>query len=342
MKFLIIKPSSFGDVIHTFPAVDLLRLRFPDAEISWVVNSEYESLVRLFPPVDNVYCFERKKWNNPLNWRGFFSLIREIRNKKYDFSLDFQGLFRSGFLCYASGAKRRIGYRRSREMAHMFYSEKILTPSNLKHAADKNLFFVESLFQIAEDPPGTILKEQPEACKKAEYLVEKHELNSAGPLVAVGPCSRWPSKEWSAHKFAATLDVLAEKRPDARFWLLGTGEEQKKGEAVAAGCKRAKPVNLMGKTDFPTLIEMLRKSSVFLANDSGPMHLAGALNVPVVAFYGPTDPKLTGPFGENNRILSGKCDLMPCLSRVCPLKSRKCAESIDPESAAELVMGAIK
>ena len=341
VNILVVKPSSLGDVIHTFPAVDLIRRCYPDAFISWVVNDSLVGVVELLPSVDEVIVFNRKRLGRLGHCHEFLFFLRELRQHKYDLALDFQGLFRSGLISFASGAPRRIGFRCAREQAGLFYTEKVFLPANLKHAVDKNVFLVRSALEIAEPMQLPTLEANRDFVKGAQRLFSQHGLSEGGPLLAVAPASRWLSKTWPADFFAGVLDRVSSAVPSLRCWVLGTQEEQGVVESVIASCTNCRPCNLAGTTNIGTLTEMLRCSDVLLTNDSGPMHLAAALKVPTVAMFGPTDPELTGPYGDNHHVFIGNCRQGPCFSRNCPFEKRTCVENVSVESVAAAVIQAI-
>jgi lipopolysaccharide heptosyltransferase I len=338
VNILIVKPSSFGDVIHTFPALEQIRRCFPDAAISWVVNREYAELVEQSALVDEVIVFDRNRWRNWRCWHEMVGFVRDLRRRNFDLVFDFQGLLRSGLIAWLSGGRRRVGFANAREGATIFYSEKVALPVNLKHAVDKNLFLVQSSLSVADEVTFPELESRPDCLKRARQICREYGIVAEGGILAVAPSTRWESKRWPPEFFAAVMDAVVQTCPGVSCWLLGTAGERALGEAVVSACQQAQPVNLMGKTNSGILTEMLRMSSALLCNDSGPMHLAAALRVPTVALFGPTDPDLTGPYGPGHRVFRGKCDLAPCFLRDCPKHARICVSSISAtEVAADVV-----
>lgn len=341
MNILIVKPSSLGDIVHTLPAVQMLRARFPDALIAWVVNDVFTGLLSLYPGVDEVIPFQRRRWAKLCRWHEFFGFLGELRQQRYDVAIDFQGLLRSGIVTRASGAARRIGFQDAREGAGLFYTERIPVPANLRHALDRNVFLVQSAFGIAADATMPELVLPHDSVREARRLMREHGLEGDAPVLAVAPGARWPSKRWPPRFFGAVLDLVAQALPSVRCWMLGTADEAGEAGAVAQACSRARPVSLAGETDLPTLAALLRRSDALLTNDSGPMHLAAALGVPTVALFGATDPGLTGPYGEAHRVFRSTCSLAPCFSRLCLQESRPCSEGTPPDRVAEAVVAAL-
>ena len=336
MNVLVVKPSSLGDIIHTFPAVDLLKKHCPDAFIAWVVNDVLAEIVELLPAVDEIIPFERQRFGRLRHCHEILPFFSGLRQRQYDIALDFQGLLRSGLIAFMSRAPRRVGFTHAREGARVFYTERVPLPANLRHAVDKNLFLVRAVFDIEEPWSFPELKPQHDFATRAERLIRQHELVS-GPVLAVAPAARWRSKMWPPAFFAAVIDKIAKRLPELRCWLLGTHDEQAAARAVVAACEHSQPRDLTGETSLGVLVEMLRRTDVLLTNDSGPMHLAAALEVPTVALFGATDPSLTGPYGEEHVVLTGQCELAPCLAKQCPLDNRRCVEGVSADDAAELI-----
>ena len=334
MRVLIIKPSSLGDIVHTLPVVRNLRQRFPDAEIHWLINDSFLAFGSLFADVDRLIPFRRKEWAKVSKLGKFFGFLRELRNNEFDLVLDFQGLFRSGLCTLAAGGET-WGFKNARELAPLSYRHRVDLPPEIRHAVDKNLYLLGAA--LGE----TVAYASPRLSENAQAAAEAGELRSSqkmdGRLVAVGPMSRWPSKSWPPAFFADTLSrFLANSADDVHAWLLGAPEEREVGEQIVSACEHPRLHNLMGQTSLPGMIELLRASSLMLTNDSGPMHIAAALEVPIVALFGPTDPTLTGPYGDRHQVLQSQVECAPCFKRECPLPRQLCRDDIiSPESVAD-------
>lgn len=341
MNILIVKPSSLGDLVHTLPAVHLVRQHFPEAMLAWVVNDSLASFVALYPGVDEVLPFRRQRWGRIHRWHELLGFLGELRQHHFDLAIDFQGLFRSGAIAYASGAPRRIGFQHARECAGMFYTERIPVPANLRHALDRNVFLVQAALGIAATATMPELVRPHESVKEARRLWRQYQLTGDEPVLAVAPGGRWPSKRWPPRFFAAVLEQVQARVPGLRCWVLGSRDEIPEAEALIQACSAVHPVSLAGQTDLSTLVELLRHSAALLTNDSGPMHLAAALGVPTVACFGATDPGLTGPYGETHTVFRTTCDLGPCLSRECVQKNRVCSDGVSPARVAEALAAKI-
>lgn len=341
-RVLVIKPSSLGDVIHALPAVRLLRQRLGARleRLSWVVNDAFRPLLELSGDVDRLVSFPRSRiWQRGVA-RDF---ARELTSEAYDVSIDFQGLLRSGLMTHFGRAERRIGFASGREFSPWFYSERVDVPRKM-HAVERNLELVARAFPQEngdtgwEYPAGSLLTIPEERRQAALKLLNLQA--GERPVLAVGHSSRWLSKNWSAEFFGEVLDEVARRCPDICMWLLGAPGEFKRGERVVGACRVARPVNLSGKSDMPGLAALLSLSGALLTNDSGPMHLAAALSIPVVALFGATDPELTGPYGPQglHHVFRSVCPRSPCFRHECPYGEKRCAEGTSAAAVATVLL----
>ena len=271
MKILIIKPSSLGDVIHALPTVNLLRRQFPDAHIAWLINAELVSLLKHCPVINDRIEFHRHESGT------WLPLLRQLRRERFDLVLDLQGLLRSGFFSFVTGAARRIGLSDAREGAGVFYNE--VVPVTPMHAVDRYLLAAKHL-----GCPATPI----------EFPLGVGDGRNKR-LIALNPLARWETKIWGAENFSALLDRL----PADRVVLVGSGNERDRIETINRGRAR----NLAGTLDLYELAELYRQCAVVITNDTGPMHLAAAVGTPVIALFGPTDPALVGPYGPGHIVL---------------------------------------
>ncbi|MGL4855240.1 MAG: lipopolysaccharide heptosyltransferase II [Lentisphaeria bacterium] len=344
MKILVIKPSSLGDIIHTFPAVDALRNKFPNAEIYWLVNDSLAGIVELTPSIDETILFHRQQLGKVKNIRKIFSFLQELKSRNFDIVFDFQGLFRSAFFAKMTGAPEIIGFKNAREFAPLFYTKKIELPPNISHAIDKNNYLVQSYIgdqNINFSFPK--LRQFDDCVNAANRLLAQFPNINGKKLIAIAPESRWPSKTWPPEFFAQVIDQIASQTDEFAFWLLGTKDEAKTGSIINELCKVAKPLNFMGSTNLGTMVELLNRSCAMLTNDSGPMHIGAALQIPIFALFGPTDPQLTGPYGNNATVFKGDIGCGNCRKRICNLpQGSRCHEAINSSTVANSMIEKLK
>ena len=335
-RYLIIKPSSLGDVIHAFPAVSLLAQYRPNAKIDWVVVPAFEPIVRMHPNVDRVIPFPRKELGKIKTFPGAaLKFARMIRKERYTAVIDLQGLLRSGLITWLARTRIVIGPQKPKEkITRWFYDKKIDSGNETLHAVRKNYRLMAEFLGI--DPEGKpeteFMKNKEEASKIAELLKDLPH-----PVIAIAPGARWPSKCWPVSYFADTAELLKKYVPGCSFLILGTGDEADMAKELVQKI-RVPCLDLTGKTSVAGLLEAIRASDVLFCNDSGPMHIAAALTVPVVCMFAPTDPEKTGPFSEKAVVLTPK-DLpcLKCFRYQCP--ESRCHKSIPPETAAKAIRG---
>lgn len=356
---LIVKPSSLGDIVHTFPAVALFRQSAPDAVIDWVAADSLQQTAQLCPGgIRRIIVFPRKELHS-LHLGCLRLLWRSLREENYDAIIDFQGLLRSALMARAAKAPLRIGFDAgyAREGAWHFYTHRVTLPPGLKkaHAAEKNLYLMREAMRLLE-LPGTDDAPAPDASPTLPDGWQESARRSFGsanpafdcssvPLIAIGASSRWPSKSWDTGFFAAVIDEALRLRPGLCFWFLGTpGEDAQRAQSVIGQCRpenRRRLFNLAGRTTIAEMTALIASSRAMLTNDSGPMHIAAALRVPCVALFGATSPELTGPYGPSGRhtVIRSCCPQAPCFKRQCPLAGRRqCHEGIVPADVAAALL----
>ena len=319
-RILIVKPSSLGDILHLFPALDLLHRHWPQAKIDFLVHPAFAGILDFSPcPIDRRILFRRRELGHITTFLPeFFRLIRKLRQEHYDLVIDFQGLFRSAVFTAFTRCPRIAGFATPREAsAKFFYHTRVEVPPG--HAVERYVNLAAALTgQTAGKCVRPILPDNPEV---RAALREK-----IGPLperlVTLLPGARWKSKRFPPELFAQIAEELHEREPGISFAVVGSGSDRDLEEAIADMLPPEIPLlKCCGKTTLPEMMELLRASAAVVSNDSGPVHAAAALGRPVFAFFGPTDPERTGPYGPGCRIYRLNLDCIGCLRRHCPLQS---------------------
>lgn len=324
-RILLIKPSSLGDVVHALPVLHGLRRRYPNARIDWLISSSLAPLLEGHPDLNELVLFDRRRYGriaySPKAAADFVRFIGRLRAGRYDMVIDLQGLFRTGFLTWACGTPVRIGLTDAREGASLFYNHRLPSHNPDIHAVDRN-YSIARLLGFADVPIEFYIPLSDEDRASAEGLlqlgwhgprVRGHDRQYPQRLVAVVPGARWETKVWLPERFAATIDELQTDH-DVRCVLLGGQDETVRCEKIATACRNA-PVNLAGQTTLRTMTAVLAKADAVLCHDSGAMHIAVALNRPVVCLVGPTNPARTGPYRRPDDVVRLKLDCAPCYLR---------------------------
>jgi heptosyltransferase-1 len=321
-RIVLIKPSALGDIMHSLPVLGALRERFPRAHVAWVVNRLYEPLLRGHPYLDAVIAFDRGAKGRGIMdvAAGFARFLRHLQAQRFDAAIDLQGLFRTGLMTRATGARVRIGLTSAREGSRWFYTHRVDDAGAL-HAVDRYWRVAETLGAGAS-PKRFVLPVDQDGRAWARRRLH----DCPRPWLAVGVGARWLTKRWPPAHFAAlTQRVLDAFGGTALF--VGAADEAALA-AEAAGQLRGPCVDVTGKTTLPQLAALLAEVDVMLANDTGPLHLAVALGRPVVAPYTCTVAARTGPYGQIQRGIETKvwcagsclkkCDRLDCMSELTP------------------------
>jgi heptosyltransferase I len=325
MNILIVKTSAIGDVTHTLPALNAIRWHFPKAHITWLVEEASAEILKNHEALDRVLICKRKQWISDFSQRrSIIKTLKEIRNfiktlrhTEYNLVIDFQGLLKSGIWVFFSRGKRKVGFGPGMDHAehsYIFLNERVPAVSMELHAVNRELMLLSAMGipcdKIEFGFPIDALYRQ-----KIKNLLRSYMISEADRFVAINPMARWDTKLWQNQKFAQVADRIGEMG----FKICFTGAKDDIDEIDKILSFMTCPaVNLAGKTSLKTLAALYEKAELLLTTDTGPMHIAAAINTPVVALFGPTAPWRTGPFGVGHQIITVKMDCSPCFKRFCP------------------------
>jgi heptosyltransferase-1 len=327
LKILILKPSSLGDIIQALPVLRLLKLHFRQAQIFWWIDSALAPLLQDDPDLAGIIRFERKRWVQPRHWPEMLGSIAGMRAQKFDLVIDLQCLLRSGVFAWLANGKFLAGLDDNREGASAFYDLAVPRASFHTHAVDWYLSVLPRL-GVSVHKKFTWLPLRPETSAAIKTKWAANGLN----WIALQPGARWSNKRWPAEKFSELVRRLAAEFPDARFVILGGKDDEPLGARIARA-EPARCLNLCGVTTLPEMVEWVRLARLMITNDTGPMHVAAALNRPMVALFGPTEPRRTGPYGQLENVLRIDLPCSPCLKSVCHFeKPEECLRAISAET----------
>lgn len=332
MKILILKPSSLGDVIQALPVLRLLKRHLPASEIFWWIDAGLAPLLEGDPDLAGIVRFERKRWAKPQYWPEMLRSILWLRAQKFDWVIDLQCLARSSAFAWLANGNFLVGLNEVREGARGLYDVAVPRPSFHTHAVD---WYLAVLPQLGV-PVHKTFAWLPERPALAAAVKSKWHVQDTRWLV-LQPGARWDNKRWPAAHFAELVRQTAAQFPETRFAILGSGEDKLLGEIIS----RAAPercVNLCGQTSLPEMIEWVRLGELMVTNDTGPMHVAAALGKPLVALFGPTEPRRTGPYGQLENVLRIDLPCSPCLSSRCSYaRPNECLNALSPRMVFERV-----
>jgi len=329
-RVLIIKPSSLGDVVTAVPVLRALRRKFPKARLSWLISTSCASLLAGDADLDEIVPFERHRlgraWRSAGSAAALAGLLKALRQARYDWVIDLQGLFRSGFFARASGSPIRAGFANARECAWVFYTHRLLPKS--EHTVDRNIELAAMLGLDARREDMT-LSTSAEGEAFAESFRARREVAGREYLVFVPP-TRWKTKLYPVRHWRALTAALAERAPIA---IVGTGADAEMCSRIA---RSAGPgvIDLAGQTTIPQMVGLIAASACVVCSDSAAQYIAQAVGADVVVLIGPTRPRHTGPILAGRRI-TAPVPCQGCLRRTC--RHVTCMQAIDPQSVAAAV-----
>jgi len=346
VNILIVKTSAIGDVIHTLPALNALRRKYPEARIDWLVEEAAADLVLGHKALDTVLVSRRKAWVRDLQqgrvlaaWRGFADFVKRMRAIEYDLLIDFQGLLKSGIFVGLARAKRKVGFGKGMEHAecsYIFLNEPVPPVNMDQHAAIRELLLLKGIGIESEEvvfdlPVGMEHRE------KIGQLLESSGIDPTKPLVAINPMTTWETKHWLNDRFARVADQLLDRGMSVVF---SGGPQDVQGIEEIRAVMKGNAVSLAGKTNLKELAALYERVKVLITTDTGPMHLAAATGTPVVALFGPTAPWRTGPFGAGHRILRAEMDCSPCLKKHCD-REHACMMQISVDQVVQAALAVL-
>jgi lipopolysaccharide heptosyltransferase I len=343
VKILILKPSSLGDVIHALPVLRLLKLHFRDADIFWWIDSALAPLIEGDPDLAGVVRFERKRWGRPQHWPEMLRSIRWLRAQNFDLVIDLQCLARSGAFAWLAGGKFLVGLDEIREGARGFYDLAVPRKDHITHAVDWYLAVLPAL-GVPVHKHFVWLPERKEiaAAVERKWFSENLKSKIQNPKwILLQPGARWENKRWPVAHFAELVRLLAAQFSSVRFAVLGGSDDLMLGEEIAAAAPE-KVFNLCGATSLTEMIEWVRRCDLLVTNDTGPMHVAAALGKPLVALFGPTEPRRTGPYGQLQNVLRLDLPCSPCMKPHCTFVKRdECLRALTPAAVRARVAAII-
>jgi heptosyltransferase-2 len=330
MKILIRATNWVGDAIMALPALRAVRARFPEAQIAVLARPYVADIYRGQQICDELIAYDPKGLHAGL--RGRETLVSELRSQRFDVALLLQNAFDAAWLAWRAGIPRRIGY--ARDGRSLLLTNAIPVPRKGEIPVHEKFYYLELVRRAGwldslPDEPLIALDIQKEACKRAESVLVEAGALSQSLRVAIGAGASYGSaKCWPPARFAEFANRLQSEN-DAEIILFGTSGEAAVSNAIVAEMKRP-PIDLTGKTAIADLPALLSRCHIFIGNDSGAMHVAAAVGLPVVAVFGPTDPLGTAPVTPRYTIVRQKPYCSPCFLRRCPTDHR-CMKSITPE-----------
>jgi heptosyltransferase II len=333
VKIIVRATNWVGDAIMALPALRALRRRFPEAHISVVARPYVADIYRDQNICDQLVAYDPRTAHAGLSGRE--RLAEQLRSQKFDLAVLLQNAFDAAWLAWRAGVHERIGY--ARDGRSVLLTKAVPVPRPGEIPAHEQFYYLELLRRagLVDNPTGEnfiLLNVNQEAKRQAGAQLASVGARADAMRIAVGAGASYGSaKCWPPERFALVADRLTAEF-DADVILFGTVAEKPVTAAIASAMKHP-PIDLAGKTAIAEVPALLSQCHLFIGNDSGAMHVAAAVGLPVVAVFGPTDPSGTAPVTHRCTIVQDKPYCSPCFLRRCPTDHR-CMTRVSPDAVA--------
>ena len=318
MRILIVKTSALGDIIHTFPVLDYLKDRFPDAKIDWVVEKAGAPLLEAHPHIDRVHTADTKRWRfSPFCTRHAWRTLRgDLQTHTYDVVFDLQGNTKSALFTFWAHSKNKVGFDRASvpEWTNLLVTNTRFNPPTGRNIRQDYLHIVASYF---EDPDAQILQ------TSIALNITDQEKNRVDTLLPAGkqtllvcPGSAWPNKRLSPDALQALLHSINEA--SSPFFLFASGNEEELSFAQELA-EQFPDSAIADRLPLPTLQHVMSRVDRIIAVDSLPLHLAGTTDTPSFSIFGPSLAAKYRPLGPQNTSVQGPCPYGRTFEKRCPI-----------------------
>lgn len=323
MKIVVRAPNWIGDCVMALPAVENIKKNMPDAEI-WVAARDWVAgLYAFVPGIEGVLSLPSAK-----GIEGLRESVSRLKFHAFDAGLLLTNSFHSALVFARANIPERWGYRTDARRFLLTRSIRKARTLKPRHHVYYYLTLLEGL-GFKPGPPRLSMNIPRNELARMEARLLALGWDKGKPLITINPGAQYgPAKRWPAESFRTVARMLGEHQPSF-FVIVGSDSEISLAEELAAGMEPP-PALLAGKTTLSELAAIIGLSQLFITNDTGPMHIANALGIPLVAVFGPTDHSITGPFQEPSVFIRNEAPCWPCLYRECPFDHR-CMRDIQPE-----------
>ena len=332
-KVLIRAPNWLGDAVMFAPSLAAIRHTFPHWHLTLLAKPDPAALFEASLDIDEVIIYRDPGIHS--RWRGIKRLAKTLQDRKYDLAVLFQNAFEAAIVVRLAGIPFRLGY--DTDGRGWLLTHPIARPPHIKRIPLVQYFNeLLAVFDITPKTKTPLFHITREEDAHATVMLQDRGIRTTDLLIGLNPGSgHGTAKQWSFRRYAAVADRLVDSTGSKIIILGGPGEE-KLGLQVAEAMN-APSVVLSGETSVRELLALLKRCRLLLTNDTGPMHVASALGIPVVAIFGPTDPLATPPIGTNHALVVTELECSPCLLRVCPI-DHACMNGIDDQKVFRTAM----
>ncbi|MBI2608012.1 MAG: lipopolysaccharide heptosyltransferase I [Deltaproteobacteria bacterium] len=325
-KILIVKPSSLGDIIHTLPVLHNLKKSAPSSHIHWLIDEDFKNILEAHPLITKLWFFKKEAWKKPSQLlktsREVLALRKNLIQEKFDVVIDIQGLLRSALFTYLTKSKIRIGFLDAREkLSALFY--------NIKITGGKPIHAVERYLKLLS--PLGINKYEIEFPLPAP----KNTFKKTCPYYVVVPGARWATKRWPSYYFIELI-----KKINKKAIIIGSSQDREIAQKICHAVPEF-TLDLSDQTSLQDLISIIKQAQFVIGNDTGPIHIAAALKIPVYALFGSTNPLRTGPYGHSDKVFNISLPCAPCFKKTCYQKGNQhlsCLKQLTPQDVYQKII----
>lgn len=285
-RICIVMMSAVGDAVHVLPVINAIKRANFHAHITWVLQRGPATLVQGHPAVDEIILFDRST-----GFKGMRDVIAALRSRHFDLLIDLQVYFKAGAITGFSGARRRLGFDRARARdANWLFTTERIVPHPVQHVQDQYFEFLHHL-GIGSEPVEWKLGPRESELAWQEQFIAGFDRPFASIVVATSK----PAKDWIPERWASVSDLLYERHGLQAVLVGGSSRREIEAAEAISAASTHKPRSALG-SGLRNLVSILDASELVLAPDTGPLHIAVALDRPVISLMGYTDPRRTGPY----------------------------------------------
>jgi lipopolysaccharide heptosyltransferase II len=334
IRNLLIRSTNWiGDAVMTTPAVRAIRKHFPNTHITLLAKPWVAPVFKNSEHIDQLLIYDDEGRHKGIS--GKFRLVRDLKKYHFDAAILLQNAFEAAFITFLAGIPLRIGY--NRDARQMLLTHAIPCSNNIKNE-HQTKYYLNILKGIEIEAGNQVLylRLSQNDRSLSEQILHENGISMDDTIVGINPGATYgPAKQWPYDRFARLADRV-QTFSESRVIIFGGPDDKELGERISKKMLRP-PVDLSGKTSLGEAMALIEKCTLFITNDSGLMHVAAALNVPLVAIFGSTNPVTTGPLGINSRVVQITMECSPCLKSECPKGHFNCMAQIGVDMVFEVV-----
>ncbi|MBI5562264.1 MAG: lipopolysaccharide heptosyltransferase II [Deltaproteobacteria bacterium] len=336
---LVRAPNWIGDAVMCLPALEALHRLYPASAITVVAKPRVAPVFRHCACIKDIIEYDDKGGHRGIV--GRLKLASGIRSRRFGKAVLFQNAFDAAFLSFVSGIPERIGYGRDLRSALLTKAVKLTPEIKKRHQTLYYLNIVAALgARMPDAPPLPCLRVPARERARAERFLKERGIYGRVIIGAAPGASYGPAKMWPPGHFASALNALA--KTHGAYPVIFGGPDDKAACNAVSSLLTVEHANLAGELSLGESIALMGRASIFITNDSGPMHLASALGVPTIAVFGSTDAVITGPLGKRAMVMSSGLECSPCFKRECRYGHYRCLREITAEAVVKEAGGLLK